>query len=151
MCGSAPRRSGKPMTQGCLCRGAKSWLRVLTAGWVPQLESFPPLLPLASRVFVLHKPHLTILLRVVRDPLSRSIANMSNNTGMENQPRTSCRLPQHPKSYLRRRWLCRLGREIPHQRPSCLRPRLSCLVHAQYAHQTVTRRAEALPPRLCNL
>ena len=49
------------------------------------------------------------------------------------QPRARDRLPEHARAAVRRRWLRRLGSEVPAQDPRHLRARLSRAVHAQHA------------------
>lgn len=51
------------------------------------------------------QPHLSYRMsRVALSPLSNKFI-----LGLENQPRTRCRLPKHPKPNLCYRWLCWLG------------------------------------------
>jgi len=84
-----------------------------------------------------HVPHLKPVLTVL--------------TGMENQPRTRCRLSKHQKTNLRRRWFRRVGRAIPHQRPCRLRPSLPCTLHAEHAHSPFKGRARAFQTGLYHL
>lgn len=70
-----------------------------------------------------------------------TMADKITTTGLEDQPRACCRLPQHPKPYLCYRWFRWLGREVSYPRPSYLRPRLPCSLHAKHAYPTYTRGA----------